>query len=74
MREVARRMARLIDEAKNELGKEEMRRTNVVLSYNESVVRKKVNEESANSDGNLDWQAHSVVGNNQSNGNSDGWS
>lgn len=50
-KEVVRRMARLIDEAMNDLGKEKMRRASGVLSYNESVVRKKVNEESANSDG-----------------------
>lgn len=73
MREVARRMVRLIDEAMNDLGKEEMRRTSGVLCYNESEARKRVNEESANSDGDLDWQAHAVVGNNQSHSHSDGW-
>jgi hypothetical protein len=66
-------MVMLIVEAMNDLGKGEMRRMSGVLYYNESVVRrKKVNEESANSDGNLEWQAHAVVGNNQSHGHSDG--
>lgn len=74
MREVTRRMVRLTDEAMNDLGKEEMKRTSGVLRYNESEVRKKVNEESANSDGTLDRQAHAVVGNNQSHSNSDGYS
>lgn len=65
-------MLKLTDEAMNDLGKEETKRTSVVSCYNESEVRKKVNEESANSDGNLDWQAHAVVGNNQSHSHSDG--